>query len=219
MSAIDKLHLSNIMNKKSVNVESVKLKRQTQKEETRRRLLESGYQVICEKGLLRTRVSDIAQAAGVSHGAVFVHFESLDALIAEVTEEYGRRIALRTHELAARSAHMEDLLRAHLTGIGEHEAFYTRLVTENRLLPQEARDVWIGLQSALSFHFSRVAAREWPNAETDMALMFNAWVGLVHHYLSNGDLFAPEGSVTARYAETLVAFYMKMMAGFDGKEK
>ena len=197
----------------------MKLKRQSQKEQTRRRLLETGYQVICEKGLLRTRVSDIAQAAGVSHGAVFVHFESLEALIAEVTEEYGRRIALRTHELAATSARMEDLLRAHLTGIGEHEAFYTRLVTENQLLPQGARDVWIGLQSAMSFHFSRVAVQQRPDADTDMALMFNAWVGLVHHYLSNGDLFAPEGSVTERYAETLISFYMKMMAGFIGEEK
>lgn len=195
------------------------MKRQTQKEETRRRLLETGYRVICEKGLLRTRVSDIAQAAGVSHGAVFVHFESLEALLAEVTEEYGRRIALRTHELAATSARMDDLLRSHLTGIVEHEAFYTRLVTENRLLPQGARDVWIGLQSAMSFHFSRVAAQEWPEAKMDMALMFNTWVGLVHHYLSNSDLFAPEGSVTERYAETLIAFYMKMMAGFAGKEK
>ena len=195
------------------------MKRQTQKEETRRRLLETGYRVICEKGMLRTRVSDIAQAAGVSHGAVFVHFESLEALLAEVIEEYGRHIALRTHELAATSARMDDLLRAHLTGIGEHEAFYTRLVTENRLLPQGVRDVWIGLQSAMSFHFSRVAAQEWPEAEMDMALMFNTWVGLVHHYLSNGDLFAPEGSVTERYAETLISFYMKMMAGFAGKEK
>ncbi len=195
------------------------MSRQEQKEQTRRRLVETAYQVICQKAIIGTRVSDVAQAAGVSHGAVFVHFESLEALIAVVIEEYGRHIAMRTHELAAASAEMADLLRAHLKGIAEHEAFYTRLVIENRLLPQAARDVWTGLQSAISFHFSRVAAQVWPEAQTDTALMFNTWVGLVHHYLVNGDLFAPEGGVMERYAETLIAFYMKMTAGLAGKEK
>lgn len=195
------------------------MKRQMQKDETRRRLLKATYDVICEKGLQWTRVSDIAQAAGVSHGAVFVHFESLDALIVEVTQQYGRQIAKRTHEMVASCTGMEDLLRAHLAGIGEHEAFYTRLVTENRLLPQAARDLWVGMQSAMSFHFSWMAAKEWPGVGTDKALMFNAWAGLVHHYLANSDMFAPQGGVVERYAEKLIAFYMKMAAGVAGKDK
>lgn len=190
------------------------MKRQAQKEETRRRLLQTAYETICERGIMNTRVSDIAHAAGVSHGAVFVHFASLEELITEVTEEYGRRIALRTHELASSSASMEALLRAHLAGIGEYEPFYTRLVIENRLLPQTVRDAWIGIQSAISFHFSRAVARELPGAQGDAALLFNTWVGLVHYYLVNADLFAPEGRVIERYAETLIGFYIKMTAGF-----
>ena len=205
------------MNKKSVNGESLKLSRQQQKEQTRRRLVETTYQVICRKGIIGTRVSDIAHVAGVSHGAVFVHFESLEVLIAGVIEEYGWRMALRTHELAASSTGLEELLRAQLEGIEEQEAFYTRLVTENRLLPQAARDVWTGLQSAMSFHFCRVAERIWPHA--DMALMFNTWIGLVHHYLMNGDMFAPEGGVMKRYANTLIDFYIRMTAGFASKEE
>jgi len=38
-------------------------------------------------------------------------------------------------------------------------------------------------------------------------------MGLVHYYLTNGDLFAPEGRVIPQYADTLVGFYMKMAAG------
>jgi len=191
------------------------MSRQLQKQETRRRLLDAAYQVICERGLMNTRVSDIAQAAGVSHGTVFVHFESLEELIAEVVAEYGGRIVRRTHDLASQSACLEDLLRAHLAGIGEYEPFYTRLVTENRLLPQSVRDGWVELQSAISFHFSQLAGRELPG--TDTALLFNTWTGLVHYYLANGDLFAPEGCVVARYADTLVGFYMKITAGLAGK--
>ena len=191
------------------------MSRQLQKQETRRRLLNAAYQVICDRGMLNTRVSDIAQAAGVSHGSLFVHFESLGEMIAAVVAEYGSRIARRTHELASQSASLEDLLRAHLAGIGEYEPFYTRLVIENRLLPQAVRDVWIGIQSAISFHFSQLAEQKLPGA--DMALLFNTWMGLVHYYLTNGDLFAPKGRVIPRYADTLVAFYMKLAAGLAGR--
>jgi len=187
------------------------MSRQLQKQETRRRLIEAAYQVICDRGMLNTRVSDIAQAAGVSHGTVFVHFESLEELIAEVVAEYGGRIARRTHELASQSATLGDLLRAHLAGIVEYEPFYVRLVIENRLLPQAVRDVWIRIQSAISFHFSQLAERELPGA--DMALLFNTWMGLVHHYLANGDLFAPKERVIPRYADTLVTFYIKLAEG------
>jgi AcrR family transcriptional regulator len=193
------------------------MSRQVQKEETRQRLLDAAFQVICEKGIMETRVSDIAQAAGVSHGALFVHFASLENLIAEAVETCGQHIALRTHELASQSTGLESLLRAHLAGISEHEPFYTRLVIENRLLPQAARDAWIGIQSAISFHFSRIVTREWPGADT--ALLFNTWMGLVHYYLINGDLFAPEGHVVSRYTDTLVAFYMKLTAGMAGEAK
>jgi hypothetical protein len=109
------------------------------------------------------------------------------------------------------------LLRAHLAGINEYEPFYTRLVIENRLLPQAARDAWIGIQSAISFHFSRIVTKEWPSADT--ALLFNTWMGLVHYYLINGDLFAPEGHVVSRYTETLVTFYIKLTAGMAGEAK
>jgi AcrR family transcriptional regulator len=193
------------------------MSRQIQKKETRQRLLDAAFQVICEKGIVETRVSDIAQAAGVSHGALFVHFASLENLISEAVETCGQRIALRTHELASQSTGLEGLLRAHLAGINEYEPFYTRLVIESRLLPQAARDAWIGIQSAISFHFSRIVTREWPRADT--ALLFNTWMGLVHYYLINGDLFAPEGHVISRYTETLVAFYIKLTAGMTGEAK
>jgi len=72
------------------------------------------------------------------------------------------------------------------------------------------RDVWSGIQSAVSFHFSQLAGRE---LGADTVLLFNTWMGLGHYYLTNGDLFAPEGRVIPQYADTLVGFYMKMAAG------
>jgi hypothetical protein len=96
----------------------------------------------------------------------------------------------------------------------EFEPFYTRLVIENKLLPEAARDVWVTLQSAVSFHFSRVAEREIQSGRSvgiPPYMMFNMWVGLVHYYLSNGDLFAPEESVIGRYGELMAENFIKLI--------
>jgi AcrR family transcriptional regulator len=190
-----------------------KTSRQLQKEQTKETLLKTAFEVFSERGIMNTRMSDIALAAGVSHGTVFAHFQTQEMLITEVIELYGARIALRTHELTDSCDHIEDVLSAHLAGIMEFEPFYTRLVVESRFLPLAARDVWVTIQSAISFHFSQVADREMQSGRSiniPAHLLFNMWVGLVHYYLANGDLFAPEGDVIKRYGKTLMENYIKL---------
>ena len=184
--------------------------RQQQKYATRELLLDAAYRVFAEKGIVAARMSDIARTAGVSHGTVFLHFDTQEALVTQVTAHYCGAIAERTHALSEGCGTLRELLAAHLEGIAAFEPFYTRLVIENRLLPQGARDAWLTVQSAISLHFSRIAAREADCAGKDAALLFNTWMGLVHYYLANGDLFAPEGGVIRRYGETLANFYIDM---------
>lgn len=191
-----------------------KTTRGLQKEQTKALLLKTAYDVFSEKGITNTRISDIAQAAGVSHGTIFVHFRSQEALIEDVVALYGQKLALHTHGLAQSCGRLSELLRAHLDGIMEFEPFYTRLVVENRLLPPGARDSLLAVQSAISFHFSQVVQREFTPARSDVPpsyLLFNMWTGLVHHYLANGDLFAPEGGVIRRYGETLIQNFIKLL--------
>lgn len=198
-----------------------KTSRKLQREQTKALLLKTAYEVFSEKGIMDTRVSDIAQAAGVSHGTVFVHFKSQEAIIEEVTAAYGQKIALRTHVLAQACVQLPELLRAHLDGIMEFESFYTRLVIENRLLPPGARDSFIAVQSAISFHFSQVVQRELMPDKSDEVpayLLFNMWIGLVHYYLANGDLFAPEGHVIRRYGETLIRNFMRLLGKKEEKQ-
>lgn len=193
-------------------VTEMKNSREIQKEQTRALLIRTAYDVFCRMGIMRARASDIAQAAHVSHGTVFVHFVSMDALIEEVVAVYGQRIALRTHELAHGRAQLAELLRAHLNGIMEFEPFYARLILENRLLPPGARDSFIGIQSAISFHFSQALEHDASYAaEVPPYFLFNLWVGLVHHYLSNGDLFAPDGGVICRHGDMLIKNFLTLV--------
>ncbi len=195
--------------------------RQEQKSNTRAAILEAACRVFSEKGIAAARMSDIAQAAGLSHGAVFVHFNTQDELIGEVVYEYAGRIARRTHQLAEASGSMVDLLRAHLAAIGEFEPFYTRLVIERRQLPPAAAAGWVAIQSVVSHHFHKTLEREIGSAAREgipIHLLFNQWMALVHYYIANGDLFAPEGNVIARYGETLVNAYLQTLPQAEGRE-
>jgi len=166
--------------------------------------------VFSARGIVNTRMSDIAETAGVSHGTVFLHFNTQEELISEVVEFYCGKMAQRTHELTDLGSSLRELLSAHLDGIMEFEPFYTRLVIENRLLPTVARDAWINLQSAIAFHFSQAVTREIKTC-VPCDVLFNMWMGLTHYYLANGDLFAPEGNVIRRYGTSLIENYLKLV--------
>ena len=187
--------------------------RSQQKERTRQKLLQAAFDVFTRHGIMQCRMEDIAREAGVSHGTVFVHFKSQEDLIETVVSHYGKEIAARTHDLSQSGASLDEVLGAHLKGIGEYEGFYTRLLMEARLLPQGARDSFVMIQSVLSLHFMQALEREEMAVKTEIPahVLFSMWIGLVHHYLQRGDLFAPEGGVIARHGDMLITSYLKLL--------
>ena len=189
-------------------------KRDLQKERTRTKILEAAFAEFGKNGILAARTDDVAKAAGVSHGSVFSHFDSQDALICAVIWEFGRKIAHRTHDLAGGQEGLRSVLNAHLQGIAECEDFYFRLVTESSLLPADCRDCFVMMQSAISLHLSEAATRETELGflrPMPLHLLFNTWIGLVHYYIANRELFAPGQSVVKRYREELVRHFMDLI--------
>ncbi len=59
----------------------------------RDRLLQAAQRVFAEKGLDRAKVEDIAQQAGLSKGAFYLHFESKDEAFREVVKGVLERLA------------------------------------------------------------------------------------------------------------------------------
>lgn len=188
--------------------------RQNQKVRTRKIILDAAFAEFSRRGILATRMSDIAEAAGVSHGTVFLHFETQTALISAVIEAFGEKAAQRTHELAAGGASLREGLKAHLAGILEFEDFYSRLVIEAAFLPPTARDTYVMIHSAISFHLSQSAQREMEAGtiiQMPFHLLFNTWIGLVNYYIMNRDLFAPTESVIRRYSVVLVDHFLSLI--------
>jgi len=189
--------------------------REAQKRETRRRILDAAVRVFARDGILASTTAAVAVEAGVAHGSVFVHFRSQEGLIVAAIQEFGKDVSLRLHELVQRGAGTREVLEAHMKGIREREDFYARLVVEAPLLPDEAKTSLVLIQSAISFHLS-------PAIEADRAagkikamplpLLFNTWVGLVHYYLANRELFAPGASVVAERGPELLDHFMSLIS-------
>jgi AcrR family transcriptional regulator len=189
--------------------------RQKQKTETRRHLIDVAIREFGLNGLTATRTSDIAVAAKVSHGTIFAHFPTREDLLDAVIDEFGTRITRRLHDLVGGEGGIKEALEAHLKGIEENEEFYIRLISEAPVLPESARNTLIMIQSAVSLHIIQAAEREMKSsAITDMPfdLLFNTWIGLIHYYLTNRDLFAPDDSVISKHGQRLTDHFMNLIS-------
>jgi AcrR family transcriptional regulator len=189
----------------------LKSKRQLQKENTRKKIIETAYQVYSEQGFSAT-TAVIAKEAGVSHGTIFVHFSSLDELLCCLIQDFGDALGSEIHRLAETKDNIEELLKAHLDVLARHEKFYIRLIAERSLLPEDARLTFSNIQSIVAYHFNKVFERENNTIKNlPVHLLFNTWMGLVHYYLLNKDLFSPESPVLERYGPELTETFLELI--------
>ena len=189
--------------------------RELQKQETRRRILSKATLLCARKGFLRTRTLDVARAARVSHGSVFVHFPSREDLMTAVVSEMAREITDALHARVSRGGSLREVLEAHVACLGEREDQIRWLLLEVPVLPKGFHLAWLGLQSAISFHIAQAAEREMASARIKampVHLLFNTWVGLVHHYVINRDLYAPGGGVLRHHGQALLDHFMTLVS-------
>jgi len=194
--------------------------REGRKRETRRRILEAALKVFAEDGIAAATASAVAEEAGVSHGSVFVHFGSQEGLLAAAIADFGDEVVRHLHGSLRAGAGTRRVLEAHLEVIRKREDFYYRLVTEAPLLGEGARTSLVLIQSAISFHLAPAIEADQAAGrivDSSLALLFNTWLGLVHYYLANRELFAPGASVIQSRGEELLDHYMHLVSTKGGR--
>ncbi|HEX6399739.1 MAG TPA: helix-turn-helix domain-containing protein, partial [Actinomycetota bacterium] len=77
----------------------------------RHEILAAAARVITDRGLAETRISDIADEAGVSPGLILYYFESKDRLLAEALTFANDQFYLRTSREIRRIPSAKDRLR------------------------------------------------------------------------------------------------------------
>jgi AcrR family transcriptional regulator len=187
--------------------------RKDKKDATQRRLVETALDFFAERGFANSNTADFAKAAKVSHGAVFLHFPTREALVLRVLDVFGDRLSAAFKVAMQGELSLEGVLRAHLLVLREYEDFYARLVQEGALLPVKARSLLFILHAAVS-HRLRLAAEVEVAAGRCKAmkqhLLFNTWIALVHYYIANRDVFAPGESVLAAKGDELIGHFLSL---------
>lgn len=188
-------------------------KRQIQKEQTREKIIAAAIKIYAEQGFSAPTTA-IASQAQISHGSIFVHFPTVESLLVCLLDSFSQDINIELHSLAESGGNIEKLLAMHIDVLIKHEGFYKRLIKETVYLPEEAKNTFIAIQSTVSIHFLQALEQEISAGKIKMIsfhMLFNTWLGLVHYYLLNGDLFAPRESVLTRYKDTLVECFMALI--------
>jgi len=189
--------------------------RETRKALTRITILDAAASLFAKRGFGEVTTADIAASAGISHGTIFAHFPTRNNLVVAVIAQFGQAMGKRLHDLAEARASLKTVLEAHLRSIGEHEFFYSRLVSEMGLLPGEAREHFIALQSVISHHLYRIAEREMRSGailRMENDLLFNTWIGLLHYYLINRGLFVTGDSVVKSRGGKLLNHFLTLIS-------
>ena len=186
--------------------------RKMQKEQTRERIITAAIKIYSEQGF-STPTTTIADEARVSHGSIFVHFPTVESLLICLLDSFSQDITIELHSLRE-SGGIEKLLAMHIDVLIKHEGFYKRLTREAAYLPEEAKNTFIAIQSTVSIHFLQALEHEISAGkikDIPFNMIFNTWLGLIHYYLLNGELFAPRDSVLTRYKNTLIECFMALI--------
>jgi len=72
--------------------------------QTRRRIIDTAYEVFYKGGFARASVDAIAEAAGVTKRTLYYHFDSKDVLLAAVLDNQHELVLTRIHRWAKRSS-------------------------------------------------------------------------------------------------------------------
>jgi len=188
-------------------------KRQLRKEQTRNRIIVAAIKIYSEQGFSAPTTA-IAREAQISHGSIFVHFPTVESLLVCILDRFLQEISRELHSLSESGGDIEKLLAMHIDVLIKHEGFYKRLTKEAVYLPEEAKNTFIAIQSTISIHFLQVLEREISAGkikDIPFHMLFNTWLGLVHYYLLNGELFAPQESVLERYKYTLIQCFVVLI--------
>lgn len=188
--------------------------RKEQKIKTKERLLRSAFELFSLEGLLATKTLDIAKAANISHGAVFAHFPTKEALLVAVIDEFGLQLGAQLQK-EMQDLTIEAVLSTHIRVLEKWEPFYRQLVICAPHLPETIRVMIYNIQSGIAYYLQQAIAKEQIRLAVPLHILLNAWLGLLHYYLENRELFVTSGSLLAAKGQELTYFYLKIVKGLS----
>ncbi len=107
-----------------------------EREERRRSILAAAVETFAERGFAAARTRDIARAAGIAEGTIYLYFEGKDDLLLTAFRETVSSFVATASELLGSTAsfaeRLEHFVRMHLAGIEAEPELATVLLLESR---------------------------------------------------------------------------------------
>ena len=182
-------------------------KRQLQKQKTRQHLLKIAKSEFVKKGFLNTTTSEIADAAGIAHGTLFLHFKNKDALIVEILDRELEEINLAIQQMIVKAVDLEQLLLQYLTLLQEEEDLFVVLARELPFYNEELRRKILFRDSIIRSHFHRaikLGIKEKRYRDVDVTSTVIFLFGTINYYLSLKSIFIKEGSVIEKFKTSII---------------
>jgi AcrR family transcriptional regulator len=188
---------------------------------TRRRVLAAAMEVFAREGYHAARMDAIAEAAGVSKGALYFHFPGKLPLFSALVDEFAAELAadaaatIAAHEGGV--ARVEAAVTAALTLFGRRRALARIVLIEAASLgpayAMKRREV-LGRFAALVRHHldEAVAEGSIPPVDTDVAAY--AWLGALNEVVMQS--LAGELPALADAAPALSALLLRSVGAADG---
>ncbi len=182
-------------------------KRQLQKQKTRLHLLKIAKSEFVKKGFLNTTTSEIADAAGIAHGTLFLHFKNKDALIVEILDKELEEINQAIQQMIAEAVDLEQLLLQYLNLLQKEEELFAVLARELPFYNEELRRKILFRDSIIRSHFHRaielgIKEKKYRDVDVTSAVMF--LFGTINYYLSLKSIFIKEGSVIEKFKPSII---------------
>jgi AcrR family transcriptional regulator len=99
-------------------------------QDTKERLISAAREVICDVGLKRARMEDIAAVAGVSRAAVYYHFHTKGELVAAIVDDVFLRLTDTVRSALADGRPLDGIIAATVRFFADQVTVARLLITE-----------------------------------------------------------------------------------------
>ena len=195
-------------------------KRQRQKQFTREKIIGAAKQIFIEKGIINTATSQIAEAAGIAHGTLFLHFPNKDSLVIELLDVELAKFSNNIKQLIIETTDIDTILEQYLDLIQAEEGFFSSLARELPNYKDELRRKILFRESLIREHFHRVIEKGIGReiyADIDIPSTLNFLFGTINYYLSLKTSFVQQGSVIEKFRKKIIDIFMKILEKTKGK--
>ena len=89
-----------------------------------------------------------------------------------------------------------------------------RLISESQALPPHIRSITYAINASLSYRFYRAAKVEMDKGQAkkmSQVHFFNTWMGLVHYYILNRDLFSEKTPILNEVGDELIRHFFYLI--------